>query len=388
MIALLLAMLVVLARGTTPRRAAAAGLIAGAALLVRSSMLPLLALGGLACLLGDGRRGRLLLLFGAGASIALAGPSLGEGHVYPPQTTAAASWFSHPPLDELIVEFLGRTGWDLAALALLGGCAWWRARRDGEPLVPAPAATGLLLAGAWVGGWWAYLVVARMMVLTDLFDNRMLVPGGAVLAIGCALLFWRALARRYRRTAAVALFTAAMLFAIAGDAVVLGDGDRTQRIYASHAKFLIGRNVRARALPPNGDRSDFARWVLASPRRQWVARSVTPRDLVVGAGTMDLPYFFRRQVPATVSFSPYPYFARVSGTRFNAVFAARCGRYENMYLILSKLPRAWGGFARNLVTGAPAPPGTPPANFERVADLADGMVFRFTACDGYRRRLG
>ena len=387
MIALLLAMLVVLARGTTPRRAAAAGLIAGAALLVRSSMFPLLALGGLACLLGDRRRIRLLLLFGAGASIALAGPLAGEGHVYPSQTTVDASWFPHVPLEELAGEFLQRTRWDLAALALLGGGAWWRARRGREPVVPAGAANGLVLAAAWVGGWWVFLFAARMGVLTDMFDNRMLVPGTAVLAIGYALLFWRALAPRQRQAASVAVFTAAMLFAIAGDAAVLGDGDRTQRIYTSPARLLIGRNATARALPPDGNRSDSARWILASPRRLWVGRNVTPRDLVVGADTMDLPYFFRQQAPATVSFSAYPYFARVSGTRFNAVFAARCGRYENMYLILSKLPRAWGGFARNLVTGAPAAPGTPPANFERVVDLADGVVFRFTACDGYSRRL-
>ena len=382
MIALLLAMLAVLARGATERRAAAAGLIAGAALLIRGSMLPLVALGGLACLLRPGRRLRLILLFGTGASIALAGPLAGEGHVYPPQTTADASWFLHVPLGELCVTFLRRTGWDLAVLGLLGGCAWWRARRDGESIVPGEAMTGLLLAAAWVGGWWVFLFAARMTILTDTFDDRMLAPGGAVLAVAWALLLWRALPRPHRRTAAVAVFAGAMLFSAAGDAAVLGDLSRAQRIHASPARLLIGRNVTVRYLPPNGDRSDFARRILAYPRRLWVGRNVTPRDLVIGADTMDLPYLFRRQVPSTVSFSPYPYFARVSGTRVNAVFLARCGRYENMYLILSRLPGAWGGFARNLLTGAPVTPGTPPANFELVADMTDGVVYRFIACDG------
>ena len=380
-IAFLFALLAVLARPLTSPRAVAAGVIAGAALLVRDGMLPLLALGGLACLLASGRRVRLLPSFGAGAGIALAGPTAGEGQVYPPQTTAAASWFPHVSLGELGATFLQSTGWELAALVLLATLAWWRKRRDGEPIVPPEAATGLFLAAAWIGGWWIFLFAARMQVLTDTFDDRMLAPAGAVLAIAHALLLWRALPRQSRPAAAVAVFAGAMLLSTAGDAVVLGDASTTRRIYDSPASLLIGRKATARALPPDGNRSDFARWIRTSPKRLWVGRNVTPRDLVVAADAMDLPYFFRGQVPATVSFSSYPYFVRVSGTRFSAVFRARCGRHDNSYLILSKLPRAWGGFARNLLSGAPAAPGSPPADFERIADLSDGAVFRFTACD-------
>ena len=96
---------------------------------------------------------------------------------------------------------------------------------------------------------------------------------------------------------------------------------------------------------------------------------------------MDLPYLFRQQVPATVSLSPQPYFPEISGAKFNAVFLARCGRYNNLYLILSKLRRRWGRFALDLLAGTPAEPGTPAANFARVADLSDSVVFRFTACE-------
>ena len=92
----------------------------------------------------------------------------------------------------------------------------------------------------------------------------------------------------------------------------------------------------------------------------------------------DLPYLFRQRVPATVSFSPFP---EVSGAKFNAIFLARCGRYDNLYLILSKLRRRWGRFALDLVAGSPAEPGTPAANFAMVADLPDSVVFRFTACE-------
>ena len=97
---------------------------------------------------------------------------------------------------------------------------------------------------------------------------------------------------------------------------------------------------------------------------------------------MDLPYFFRQQVPASVSFGAQPKFPEIPGTKFNAIFLARCDRYDNLYLILSKLRRRWGRFALDVLAEAPAEPGTPAASFSRVADLPDSVVFRFTACEG------
>ena len=376
-IALLLALLALLARGATPRRAVGAGLLAGLALLVRSSFVPILALGGLACLLGHGSRARRLLLFAVGASIAMAGPFLGEGQVYPsypPQTAVAAGWFPDVFASEL---------WTLAAAAVLGACAWWRAVRDGRPIVPDRARYGCVLVVAWIAGWWVFLLLAiRLVVMFDVLDDRMLAPGAAVTFIASALLVWRICPEWLRLSVAVVVFAATMALATAGDAIVQGDNGTAQRIYASSARVLVGRNVTARILPADGDRSDYSYRIARSPRRLWVSRNVTPRDLVVGAGTVDLPYLFRQQVPATVSFSPQPNFPEVSGAEFNAIFLARCGRYDNLYLILSKLPRRWGRFALDLLAGAPAEPGTPAASFSRVADLPDSVVFRFTACEG------
>ena len=138
----------------------------------------------------------------------------------------------------------------------------------------------------------------------------------------------------------------------------------------------------ARILPVDGDRSDYAGRVKNSPRRLWVNRNVTPRDLVVGASTQDLSYLFRQQVPATVSFARQPYTPEISGATFNAIFLARCGRYDNLYLILRKLRLRWGRFPLDLLAGAPAESGTLAANFSRAADLPDSVVFRFTACEG------
>ena len=381
-IALLLVLLALLARGATPRRAVVAGLLAGLTLLVRSGFVPILALGGFACLLGHGSRVRRLLLFAAGASIAMAGPFLGEGQVYPPQTTVAASWFQDISLSELPAEFLERAGWTLAAPAFLGACAWWRAVRDGQPIVPDRARYGCVLVIAWITGWSAFLMAARLVVLTDRFDDRMLAPVVAVTAIASALLVWRLCPERLRLPVAVAVFTATMTLATAGDAIVQADTGTAQRLYASSARVVVGRNMTARTLPADGDRSDYSYRIAGSPRRLWVSRNVTPRNLVVSTGAMDLPYFFRQQVPATVSFSPQPYFPEVSGAKFNAIFLARCGRYDNLYLILSKLRRRWGRFALDLLAGSPTELGTPAANFARVADLPDSVVFRFIACEG------
>ena len=381
-IALLLALLALLARGATPRRAVVGGLLAGLTLLVRSGFVPILALGGLACLLGDGSRVRRLLLFVAGASVAAVGPFLGEGQVYPPQTTVAAGWFQDISLSELSAEFLERAGWTLAAPAFLGACAWWRAVRDGQPIVPDRARYGCVLAIAWITGWSAFLMAARLVVLTDMFDDRMLAPVVAVTAIASALLVWRLCPDRLRLPVAVIVFAATMALATAGDAIVQADTGTAQRLYASSARVVVGRNMTARTLPADGDRSDYSYRIAGSPRRLWVSRNVTPRNLVVSTGAMDLPYFFRQQVPATVSFSPQPYFPEVSGAKFNAIFLARCGRYDNLYLILSKLRRRWGRFALDLLAGSPTEPGTPAANFARVADLPDSVVFRFIACEG------
>ena len=376
-IALLLALLALLARGATPRRAVGGGLLAGLALLVRSGFVPILALGGLACLLGHGSRVRRLLLFAAGASIAMAGPFLGEGQIYPsypPQTAVAAGLFPDVFVSEL---------WTLAAAALLGACAWWRAVRDGWPIVPDRARYGCVLVVAWIAGWWVFLLAAsRLVVMSDALDDRMLAPGAAVTSIASALLVWRICPERLRLSVAVVVFAATTALATAGDAIVQGDNGTAQRIYASSARVLVGRNMTARILPADGDRSDYAYRIASSPRRLWVGRNVTPRDLVVGASTQDLSYLFRQQVPATVSFARQPSFPEVSGTKFNAIFLARCGRYDNLYLILRKLNLRWGRFALDLLAGIPAEPGTPAANFARVADLPDGVVFRFTACEG------
>ncbi len=354
-VALLLAMLAVLAGGVTPRRSAAAGLLAGLAVTVRSGVAPILVLGGLASLLG--RENRLLqsALFCAGAGFGLAGLFAGAGQVYPPHLTSDASWFTAASPGALVSSFLQQMREEIAALLVLGGLAWWRARREGVPLIPRGARLGCLLAAAWIAGFSTFLVAARLVVLTDMwnpFDDRLMAPVLVVLSVCYGGLFWRALGSRWRPAAAGTLFALSMIWCTGADARVLAEGPY---------------------------RSDMWR-ISRSPLLLWVGSHVDSRDFVVGTDVTEVPYFFRH-APVTVSLTYYPYFQRVSGSRIDALFRARCGRFDDMYLLLRKTGRDYGGFVRGLLAGRPGDPGSPRESFRRVADLADGMVFRFVSCD-------
>lgn len=358
-VALLLAMLAVLAKGVTRRRSAAAGLLAGLAVTVRSGMAPILVLGGLASLLGRDNRLQQSALFCTGAGLGLAGLLAGEGQAYPPHLTSDASWFTAASPGALATSFLRQMREEIGALVVLGGLAWWRARREGAPLVPPAARFGCLLAAAWIAGFSTFLAAARLFVLTDMwnpFDDRLMAPVLAVLCVCYGGLLWRALDGRWRQAAAAALFALSMTWCTVADARVLAAGPH---------------------------RSDMWR-INRSPLLSWVGSHVDSRDFVVGTDVTEVPYFFRH-APVTVSLTYYPYFQRVSGTRIAALFRARCGRFDDMYLLLRKSGRDYGGFVRGLLSGRPGDSGSPRAGFSRVADLPDGMVFRFAACHTVHR---
>ena len=350
-IACLLAMLALLAHGATLRRSVAAGLLAGLALFVRSGMLPILALGGLACLLEREYRFRRLLLFGAGAGVVLAGTWTGEGHVYPPHSFIEDVRLFPAALADLVGEFLLRTRWDLAALAMVGSLAWWRARRDGTPIIPNHGRNGCILAIAWVTGCAVFLIAAHAM-LTEVFEpfsERLLAPVRAVLVVCCAGLFWQGLGKPWRLAVATAAFAASMAVNIGYNTAVLGSGRSD---------------------------SDAAR-IAESPRRRWVAQHTGSNDFVVGTNLVDLPYFIR-QAPDVASFGRANYFRHVSKRQLDAVFRARCEAYDGMYLVLNRAGpdavRQYGDFIARMAAGQPAPA------YALAAGLADAWVYRFTGC--------
>ena len=143
-------------------------------------MLPLLALGALACLFNTEHRLRRLLLVCGGASVALVGPFLGEGLVYPPQMTIFSGWFPERELTRVATGLFQQVRWDLTGLVVLAGCAWWRALRDGKPVIPTGAGPTALLVAIWVAGWYLFLITAQMVTVTDPIGGRLLAPASAV----------------------------------------------------------------------------------------------------------------------------------------------------------------------------------------------------------------
>ena len=354
-IALLVAMLALLAERVTLRRAAVAGVLAGVVLLVRGEgMAPVAVLGFVACLLAPEHRLRLLLLYGLGLLLPLPGTLVGEGQMYPPQLASESVRFPQVSLAQLLLNFGEATMAMFAALALFGALAWRSGQRDSAPVIRREGRTGALLAAVWIGGYSVFLFAARVVVLTDEFDDRLLRPLLAVVVICCAGLFWRGLAPRWRTPLAIAAFTGSMLVNIGYNATLVAAGY---------------------------DRSDAAR-IAESARRSWIARHAGPGDFVIGQQVQELPYFIRHS-PDVASFSDAPYYPHVTEEQFDALFRARCATHDNLYLLLRKLEGGQtlegevsrsGALVANLLGGRPA------TNYRLAADLTDGLVYRYTGC--------
>ena len=354
-IALLLAMLALLARRATYSRALIAGLLAGLVLLVRGeAMAPVVLLGGLGCLLVPGPRVRLLLLYSFCTILTVPAMFVGEGTVYPPQLTSQSVRFPDASVAGLVVDFAGATLPILAPLAFFGALAWRRARYDAAPIICPNARPGILLAATWIVGYPVFLLAARLVVLTDEFDDRLLRPLLAVAVLCSAGFLSRALAERWRLLVATLAFSGSML-------------------------VNIGYNV---TLVATGyDRSDHGR-IAESARRSWIARHTGPGDFVIGQQVQELPYFITRS-PDVASFSDAPYYPHVTKRQFDAFFRARCAKYNNLYLLLRRLEddetpidetNRSGAFVASLINGHSAP------DYRLVADLDDALVFRYAGC--------
>ena len=356
-IALFLVMLALLAQRVTYRRAATAGVLAGCVLLVRGAgMAPVALLGAVACLLATEHRGRLLLLYAVGVLLPLPGGSVGNGQVYPTQLSSVSTYTSQTSLAQLVANFGEATIAMFVLLALVGALAWRRVRNDGAPLVQPEARTGALLAAIWIGGYSVFLVVARLVVVIDDFEGRLVRPLLAVVVLCCAGLFWRALAQRWRSLVATTVFIVSML-------------------------VNIGYNV---TLAATGyDRSDAAR-IVESARRSWIARHTGPDDFVIGQQVQELPYFIRHS-PDVASFSDAPYYPHIREEQFNALFQTHCTTHDHLYLLLRRLEgnqaandevARSGVFVASLLDGRPATN----TNYRLAVNLSDALIYRYTGC--------
>src|SRR5262249_6823244 len=149
----------------------------------------------------------------------------------------------------------------------------WRRDRSPGPLLRTITGrdAGLLLA--WTVSYLGYLVVVRTFRSIDPIDDRLVVPAGATaVLLGCAVL---ARGVRLSPRAAAVVLVGALAFAAQREAVVL------------------------RQREPRTTADELA----DSPRLAWIAAHTSPRDLVFGDRTIDVPFYARRR---SIAFWTYP----------------------------------------------------------------------------------
>jgi len=198
----------------------------------------------------------------------------------------------------------------------------------------------ILWAAAYVG----CLIGQRTRTHFDELDARLILPAGVALMIPAAAFVLQVWPR---------LRPAAVYIGVALIAVLT----------------LVEVNV-AVATPPWSPESEIA----DSERLSWIARNTTPRDLIIGIDTVDVPFYFRYSV--AVSFSPFPY---TSHARYDTIMAycrKHRAEHDRMYFIWhgygeigeASLRRAYGPFVADLA-------------MRRLEDYP-GIVFRRQLKDG------
>ena len=338
--------LVLLAKNPGGRAFLAAGVLTGLAILIRNAMLPLVGVGILAVMFCGKSRWKMSALFLVGASIALVKFAVGEGTVY---ALNGPSVLGPNVLASRYFSTVGVFFLVLAALAAAAYCAA-RGKRTGESSVSAwrrESGGALLFAG--VAGFSILPFATAAVVNIDApWNDRLMYPAKVAAGVLGAGLAWRALAGwRWRIAAAAGIFALALTAGIARDREVLAQG----------------RDV-----------SDAAR-MARSPMLLWANENVGENDFVVGAAITEFPYYVPRITSAVVVYG-YPYSPVVGGDKIAAIVRHRCGRFDNFYMFAKRDGGRYGPYLDGLTAGKPA------ADAVKVAEFADGAVYRLTHCDG------
>ena len=349
----LLGTLVLLAKNPGKRAFLAAGFLAGLAILIRNAMLPLAGIGILAAMFCGKSRWKMSTLFLAGASVALVKFAVGEGTVY------ALNGPSVIGPDVLASRYFSTVGVFFLVLFALAAAAYWRGafdvprgNRAGDPSVFAwrrEAAVAVALLFAWIAASSVLPFATAAVVNIDApWNDRQMYPAKVASGVLGAGLAWRALAVwRWRIVVAAGVFALALAGGIARDREVLAQG----------------RDV-----------SDAAR-MARSPMLLWANENVGENDFVVGAAITEFPYYVPRITSAVVVYG-YPYSPVVGGDKIAAIVRHRCGRFDNFYMFAKRDGGRYGPYLDGLISGKPA------ADAVKVAEFADGAVYRLTHCDG------
>ena len=326
-------------------KTAAAGLLSGFAVLIRTGMIPLPVVGALACAFRREKAGRCLAIFAAAAAVPLFGKFIGEGIRYSTYTKLKLM-----SLSESLAGFAREAADEFAILAALSALALWRRWKSQGAVFPLNWRGGEAALWMWLAIYFAFLVVGAMNFYfgSPANSSRYRDPMEAVMVALYAGLAARVCAgHRNLPTVAAALFAISMTVGIIRDAKVL---------------------VEVR------DVSDAAR-IENSALLRWVRDNVRRDDFVLGDDAESLPYYFPERVPNAVAFDQFPLVVHLSESKVDAVVRARCGKFGRAFMILrpDKSER-YGDFIGGLTKKEPA------QNYALLADLEDGVVYEMTHC--------
>ncbi len=346
-IAALLAMIALMAGGMTPRRSLLSGTIAGTAMLARTAMLPMVALGLLACLIEKRDKWRNMMLF----IVAPVGFTLLTA-------TAVREQIVHKKcLFDVFLDFFWLMREEFAALAILSLLCMWLYRHE-IPLAKLKRNSLILFLVAWVGGYSLFMILAQWQYSFEL-TYRTVSPLEAVLV----LLYGTLLSLILRRIRGIK-WASRVGFALLAVSIA----------------FALGRDRYYLTLEEASDESH----IVASERLKWVQENIGSGDFIIGADTVDLTYYFEHQVPTSASFSPIPAGTLVTDRILASLVRSTCSEYGSHYLVLRKFPASfdmverYGTHIRDLMARKPT------EGYELVADLADGTIYRMNHCKSLR----
>lgn len=122
-------------------------------------------------------------------------------------------------------------------------------------------------------------------------------------------------------------------------------------------------------------RTDEKSRVMQSERLRWIAEHTTPRDLIIGEDTVDIPFYFER---GAISFSPFPYTSHMTYEQIAAYIASHQEYDQRIYVILRKRftrDEAWSYYFGEFIADLAGKRLHDYAGISHVCDVADGSIY-------------
>lgn len=212
-------------------------------------------------------------------------------------------------------------------------------RKAISELVFTPARSILLI---WPILYVLFLVLQRSVVFFDQIDMRLIMPAGVTLIILWAALFLRAFP--LQKKTVLILFLIAILAASSWEIAKIIRQPIYQREFAiSHSGIL-----------------------------SWISHNTTKDDLIIGNGTVEIPFVF--SYPDAISFSYYPDTEYVDEEKIQNFLNKHPAKYKHIYLIFRTSfdqGRDFGPFIEQLTSN----PNSKEPKIHFIQKFNDGYIF-------------